>query len=79
MNTNGTDSDARNLVLLMTFDSAAAAGIAQGMLMSHGIPTVIDNAVMNSVLPTGFNELRMMVRKQQYDEALKLLNDHGNR
>lgn len=79
MTTDGTDNNSRNLILLMTFDSAAAAGIAQGMLMNHGIPTVIDNEVMNSVFPTGFNELRMMVREHQYDEALKLLKEHGNR
>lgn len=67
------------VVLAATFPNIQEAAIAKGMLESYGIPSFVDNAVMSTIYPIGFNalgEARLMVNASDLDRALELLNEH---
>ena len=67
------------IVLAATFPNIQAAAIAKGMLDSYGIPSFVDNEIMSTVYPIGFNalgEARLMVNADGLDRALKLLDEH---
>lgn len=66
------------IVLLRSFYSAVDAAMTCGMLRDNGIDAILDNETINMVLPLGFNKVRLMVWQSQYDEALKLLDSHGD-
>lgn len=69
------------VVLAATFGNARLAAIAKGMLASHGIPAILDNATFSSILPLSFNsigEVRLMVNETDLDDALRLLREHGD-
>lgn len=69
------------IVLAATFDSVPMANIACGMLEANGIPAILDNEIAYSVLRielTPTNSIRLMVREQDLDEALRLLKAHGD-
>ncbi len=69
------------IVLAATFPNIQAAAIAKGMLDSYGIPSFVDNEIMSTVYPIGFNalgEARLMVNASDLDRALKLLDEHSD-
>jgi len=68
------------LTCVAQFNNPVEANIAQGMLENHGIRSVLDNATIVSVLPmpSAIGGVRLMVRKADYDRALKLLHRHGD-
>lgn len=69
------------IVLAATFPNIQAAAIAKGMLDSYGIPSFVDNEIMSTVYPIGFNalgEARLMVNTSDLDRALKLLDEHSD-
>lgn len=51
------------------------------MLESHGIPAIVDNDTILSVLPMPLTigGARLMVNDSQASEAIDLLNRHGDR
>lgn len=63
------------------FDNPVEASIAQGMLESYGIPAIVDNGTILSVLPMPLTigGARLMVNDSQASEAIDLLNRHGDR
>lgn len=70
------------IVLAATFPNIQAAAIARGMLDAYGIPSFVDNAIMSTVYPIGFNalgEARLMVNASDLERALKLLDEHQDR
>lgn len=67
------------IVLAATFPNIQAAAIARGMLESYGIPSLVDNEIMSTIYPIGFNglgEVRLMVKESDLDRALQLLEEH---
>lgn len=69
------------LVLAATFPNVRIASIAQGMLKANGIPSILDNAIFSSIYPIEYGplgEVRLMVNASDYDEAVKLLGEHGD-
>lgn len=67
------------IVLAATFSNIQEAAIAKGMLDSYGIPSFVDNEIMSTVYPIGFNalgETRLMVKASDLDRALELLEEH---
>lgn len=61
-----------DLVLCARYTDTATASIAQGLLDSCDIPSVIDNEIMGTILPPA-GAVRLMVRRMDLDEARKLL------
>lgn len=68
------------LVCAAEFSNPVEANIAKGMLVNHEIPCVLDNETIVSVLPmpSAIGGIRLMVRKEDYDTALKLLEEHDD-
>lgn len=68
------------LVCVAEFSNPVEANIAKGMLENHDIPSVLDNETIVSVLPmpSAIGGVRLMVRKQDYDASLKLLEEHDD-
>lgn len=66
------------IVLLQKYFSNAEASIVCGMLVANGIDAFVEHETINSVFQLGFTNPRLMVWKSQYDEALKLIENHGD-
>jgi len=66
------------LVLLTTFTNPFEANVVKGMLADNGIPSVLDGEMMLSVLPMpqSIGPIRMMVREEDSERALTLLQGH---
>ncbi len=63
------------------FPDSVSASIAQGMLSNHGIPSMIGNQAMSALYPLpmgGIWDVTLMVNDDDYDEAVKLLEAHGD-
>lgn len=67
-----------SLVLARIYTSDWEAHLAQGMLEEHGIPSVLDNEIMNTTLPFGFNSIRLMVFGRDHDKAMGILDSAGD-
>lgn len=68
------------LVCVAEFNNPVEANIAKGMLENHDIQSVLDNETIVSVLPmpSAIGGVRLMVRQQDYEAALKLLEQHDD-
>lgn len=69
------------LVTVKIFETPVAASIAQGMLESHGIPSITSNNDFSSLYPIGnpsVSGVPLMVRLSDREEALRLLEIHGD-
>lgn len=64
------------------FDNAIDAHIAQGMLQSHGIPSMLDNEIFSSIYPlgasSGFTGVKLIVNNEDLERALTLLNNSND-
>lgn len=61
---------------LTTYASQQEAAIVAGALESEGIPSMVTNGTMNSVLPIGFNTIggvSLWVPAEMADKALMIL------
>lgn len=70
-----------DIVLAATFPNDRIASIARGMLEANGIPSILENQYMSGIYPISFNslgEVRLMVNASQLEDALRLLNEHGD-
>lgn len=70
-----------NLTLAAIFPNARIASIAAGMLEANGIPSILDNELLSSVLPISdmsLGQVRLMVNASDLPEALRLLREHGD-
>ena len=68
------------LVHIASFANPVEAEIARGMLADHGIESVADGSTILSVMPMpeALGGVRLMVNSRDYDEALRLLEEHGD-
>ncbi len=66
-------SDADALKVIGIFSNSWKAHIALGVLEENGIEAIIDNEIMSSTLPLGFNGVRVLVRRSDADEAQQLI------
>lgn len=68
------------LVCIAEFNNSVEASIAQGMLADHGIETSLEGSTILSVIPMPYSigGVRLMVRKEDAAEALRLLELHGD-
>lgn len=67
-----------DLVLVRSFDLDWQAHIAKSLLEEHGIRSIIDNEVIGTLLPLGFNSLggfRLMVFRSDLPKARELVAD----
>ncbi len=67
-----------SLVLARIYSSDWEAHLAQGVLEEHGIPSVLDNEIMNTTLPFGFNSIRLMVFSRDREAAEEVLGRMGD-
>jgi hypothetical protein len=69
------DKTGDNLELLYEYNVSSEAYIAMGVLESNGVPAVVDNSIMATLLggisPVG--NYRLMVRRKDLDIARKIL------
>lgn len=71
-------NDSEPLVLAHSFDYDWQAHIAKSLLEEHGIRSIIDNEMMGTILPLGFNSIggfRLMVFRSDLEEARRLIAD----
>lgn len=64
------------LVLAASFDTDWEAHIAKGLLAQEGIKSIIDNEIMGSTLPIGFNTIggiRLMVMNNNLQKAQEII------
>ena len=68
------------LVCVAQSNNPVEANIAKGMLENNDIPSILDNETIVSVLPmpSAIGGVRLMVRKEDYDQALELLKKHDD-
>ncbi len=68
------------LSCIAQFNTPAEASMAQGMLESHGIRSIVDNGTILSVIPipSTIGGARLMVNSDDVDEAIRLLREHGD-
>lgn len=71
MTDNSTD-----LTLCAVYSDLPSASIAVGILRSHGIDSITDNATIATVLPPA-GGIRLMVRRCDLDRARGILADGG--
>ena len=70
------------MTTIATFPDMMSASIAQGMLESNGIKTVLDNQAMSSLYPapiSGSSEVSLAVNDSDVRRAIGLLREHGDR
>lgn len=68
-------------MLAATYSDSTSAAIARGMLEANGIPSLIENDVMNTLFPiysTALGYIRLMVRESDLEKARQLLAEHGD-
>lgn len=71
--------DARGMVVVATYNSDWEAHIAQGVLDSEGIMSVLGNEVFSSIYPIGFNSLggvSLSVMAADAARAREILGNH---
>ena len=66
-----------DLVLFHEYSSSADAYIAKGVLDTNGIPAIVDNSIMGTLLGgiPAVGSFRRMVRRKDLDQARMLLKD----
>jgi len=64
------------LVLCASYYDTTTASIAIDVLSSHGIQAIDDNAMMSTILPPA-GSVRLMVRRNDLEEARRILSDGG--
>lgn len=69
--------DAKNdvLVVVNIYDNATQASIAKSMLDSAGIYSVLNDEYMSALYTTTAFPLRLMVRQEDVEDALALLDN----
>jgi hypothetical protein len=69
--------DAKNdvLVVVKIYDNATQASIAKSMLDSAGIYSVLNDEYMSALYTTTAFPLRLMVRQEDVEDALVLLDN----
>lgn len=69
--------DAKNdvLVVVNIYDNATQASIAKSMLDSAGIYSVLNDEYMSALYTTAAFPLRLMVRQEDVEDALVLLDN----
>lgn len=69
--------DAKNdvLVVVKIYDNATQASIAKSMLDSAGIYSVLNDEYMSALYTTTAFPLRLMVRQEDVEDALALLDN----
>lgn len=70
------------MTTIATFPDVMSASIAQGMLESNGIKTVIENQAMSSIYPaplSGSSEVTLAVSDADAARATELLNKCGDK
>lgn len=67
-------------ITIKTFSSPEEAEIVKGMLVSNGIPAVINNSTIASVYPMTdtWTPLQLMVPASCENDALKLMELNGD-
>lgn len=66
------------LVVLKTFFTDWEAYIAKGVLDTEGIPSIINNEIMSTIYPIGFNKLggvRLLVFNRDFERAKKAIEN----
>lgn len=64
------------IVIIATFDHDWQAHIARSLLAEHGIPSMLDNEIMSSIYPIGFNSIggvNLRVRQSCAREAARII------
>ena len=70
-----TTTSSESLVLVQAFDNPMMAEISKSILDCAGIFCVLHGEYLSSVYAIGAFPTRLMVRPEDYDEALKLLGE----
>lgn len=69
------------LITIRIFDTPTTAAIVKGMLENHGIPAITTNNDFSSLYPLNnpsISGVPLMVREQDCERALALLNEHND-
>ena len=66
-----------DLVVFDTYENPIDASIVKGVLETNGVPCMLSNEVLSSVLPlsgTSIGDVRLLVFRKDYDEAKKIMH-----
>lgn len=68
------------LVLAAEYNEEVTANMAQGMLESNGIKSIVEGSNMVRLHPGAhiWNPIRLMVREEDLAAATELLRNHGD-
>ncbi len=73
--------DPDTLVRIATFDHDWQAHIAKGLLEEHDIPSIINNEILSTIYPIGFNTIggvTLSVFNRDASRALSILSSSGD-
>lgn len=71
-----------DLIVVGLYEDAATAYIDKGYLDSYGIEAAVTNEIMSTMLPLTampFAQVRLMVRRSDFDDALAVLRGRKER
>ncbi|MFI3240753.1 MAG: DUF2007 domain-containing protein [Bacteroidales bacterium] len=69
-------ADGEDLILFEVFDDRFKANIVKGVLETNGVPCMLTNEVMSSVLPfteSFMSEIRLLIFRKDYQLAQKIM------
>lgn len=69
-------ADGEDLILFEVFDNVFKANIVKGVLETNGVPCMLTNEVMSSVLPltdSPMFEIRLLIFRKDYQLAQKIM------
>ncbi|WP_295731715.1 DUF2007 domain-containing protein [uncultured Muribaculum sp.] len=66
-----------DLVLFNEYANSADAYIVKGVLDTNGVPSIVDNSIMGTLLGgiTAVGSFRLMVRRKDLDIARRIMSD----
>lgn len=71
-----SDTTGNDLVLYKQYGNSSDAYIAMGVLETNGVPAVVDNSIMGTLLGgiPAVGSFRLMVRRKDLDLARRLMS-----
>ena len=64
-----------NWIVLKTFFYLHQAHLAKSLLESEGIEIIINHELINSVIPGGLGEIKLLVHENDYGKSMRLMEE----